>query len=65
MLYTRPQDGFIETGTGGGICVGFADSMDRAVVPDEKILDEKAYHTIKETKNGAGAVPIKTPKGWP
>jgi len=64
MLYTRPQDGFIETGSGGGICVGFADSMDRAVVGEERILDEKVYHTIKEAKNGAGAVPIKTPKGW-
>lgn len=64
MLYTRPQDGFIETGSGGGICVGFADTMDRAVVPEETLLDQKLYHTIKETKNGAGAVPIKTPKGW-
>jgi 4-O-beta-D-mannosyl-D-glucose phosphorylase len=22
------------------------------------------YHTIKEVKNGAGAAPLKTPKGW-
>jgi len=64
LLYTRPQDGFIETGSGGGICVGFADSMDKPVVRDERILDEKTYHTIKEVKNGAGAVPIKTPRGW-
>lgn len=64
MLYTRPQDGFIETGSGGGICVGFSDSMEKAHVPEEKLLDEKVYHTIKEVKNGAGAVPIKTPKGW-
>lgn len=64
MLYTRPQDGFIDTGSGGGICVGFADTMDRAVVEEERILDEKVYHTIKEVKNGAGAVPIKTGRGW-
>ncbi|TAH45960.1 MAG: glycosidase [Treponema sp.] len=64
MLYTRPQDGFIETGAGGGICVGFADSMEKAVVSEEILLDEKVYHTIKEVKNGAGAVPIKTKKGW-
>ncbi len=64
MLYTRPQDGFIETGSGGGICVGFSDTMEGATVPEERILDEKVYHTVKETKNGAGAVPIKTPKGW-
>lgn len=64
MLYTRPQDGFIDTGSGGGICVGFTDTMDRAVVEEEHILDEKVYHTIKEVKNGAGAVPIKTARGW-
>lgn len=64
MLYTRPQDGFIDTGSGGGICTGFAASMEKAVVMDEKILDEKVYHTIKEVKNGAGAVPIKTDRGW-
>ncbi len=64
MLYTRPQDGFIDTGSGGGICVGFADTMDRAVVEEERLLDEKVYHTIKEVKNGAGAVPIKTGRGW-
>ncbi len=64
MFYTRPQDGFISTGTGGGICTGFSDSMNPAVVHDESILDEKQYHTIKEVKNGAGAVPVKTEKGW-
>jgi|GEM_PF-59143 len=64
MLYTRPQDGFIETGTGGGICVGFVDSMTEAVVSDERVLDPKLYHTVKEVKNGAGAPPIKTSEGW-
>ncbi|AEE17334.1 glycoside hydrolase family 130 protein [Treponema brennaborense] len=64
LLYTRPQDGFIETGSGGGICAGFTDSMENACVTDEKIIDGKVYHTIKEVKNGAGAVPIKTPAGW-
>jgi 4-O-beta-D-mannosyl-D-glucose phosphorylase len=64
LLYTRPQDGFIETGTGGGICVGFSDSMTRARVTDERVLDPKLYHTIKEVKNGAGAPPIKTSEGW-
>jgi 4-O-beta-D-mannosyl-D-glucose phosphorylase len=64
LFYTRPQDGFIETGSGGGICAGFADSMEKAVIAEETLLDGKVYHTIKEAKNGAGAVPIKTPKGW-
>lgn len=64
MLYTRPQDGFIETGSGGGICVAFTDSMEHAEVTDERIIDAKVYHTIKEVKNGAGAVPVKTEKGW-
>ncbi len=64
LFYTRPQDGFIDTGSGGGICAGFADSMEQPEVKDEKLLDEKIYHTIKEVKNGAGAVPIKTDKGW-
>lgn len=64
MFYTRPQDGFIETGSGGGICYGFSDSMEKPVVLEEKLLDERKYHTIKEAKNGAGAVPIRTAKGW-
>ncbi len=64
LLYTRPQDGFIDTGSGGGICWGLAEDMTRAKVVEEKLLDPKEYHTIKEVKNGAGAVPIRTPKGW-
>ena len=64
LLYTRPQDGFIETGTGGGICYGFADSMETAVIEKEYVLDPRVYHTIKEVKNGAGAPPIRTPEGW-
>ncbi len=64
MLYTRPQDSFIEAGQGGGIGCGFTDSMENAVVDEEFILDPKIYHTIKESKNGQGPAPIKTPKGW-
>jgi mannose/cellobiose epimerase-like protein (N-acyl-D-glucosamine 2-epimerase family)/predicted GH43/DUF377 family glycosyl hydrolase len=64
LLYTRPQDGFIETGSGGGICVGFSDTMTRCRVTDERVLDPTAYHTIKETKNGAGAPPMRTTEGW-
>jgi 4-O-beta-D-mannosyl-D-glucose phosphorylase len=64
LLYTRPQDGFIETGSGGGICVGTVDSMIGARVRDERVLDPKLYHTIKEVKNGAGAPPIRTAEGW-
>ena len=64
FLYTRPQDGFIEAGTGGGIGYGFAESMENAVVKQEFILDEKRYHTVYEVKNGQGPAPIKTEKGW-
>ncbi len=64
LLYTRPQDGFIETGSGGGICWGLCDTMERAVVGTETLLDPKRYHTIKELKNGGGTVPIRTPAGW-
>lgn len=64
MLYTRPQDDFIEAGTGGGICYGFCDSMEKAACGEERLIDARAYHTIKEVKNGAGAPPIKTAKGW-
>ncbi|KAA8597724.1 glycosidase [Vibrio sp. 10N.286.52.C3] len=63
-LYTRPQDSFIEAGSGGGIGMGFADSMDHAVVDLEHVIDPKTYHTIKESKNGQGPAPIKTDKGW-
>ncbi len=64
FLYTRPQDGFIDAGSGGGIGYGFADDMTRAVVNEEKVFELRAYHTIKELKNGQGAHPIRTPKGW-
>jgi 4-O-beta-D-mannosyl-D-glucose phosphorylase len=64
LLYTRPQDGFIETGSGGGIAYGFVQSFDSPVIHNEYILDEKKYHTIYEMKNGAGPSPIKTSKGW-
>ena len=63
-LYTRPQDGFIDTGSGGGIGWALVDSMEHAVVQEEKIINRRFYHTIKEVKNGEGPHPIKTPKGW-
>jgi len=63
-LYTRPQDGFISVGGGGGIGWGLTDSMERAEVKEEVIVDTKVYHTIKEVKNGQGPPPIKTGRGW-
>lgn len=63
-FYTRPQDGFIETGSGGGIAFGLSETIERAEVHEEKILDPKIYHTITEVKNGQGPPPIKTEKGW-
>ena len=63
-LYTRPQEGFIEVGGGGGIGWGLVDSMEHARTDEEIIIDGKAYHTIKEVKNGQGPEPIKTPQGW-
>ena len=63
-FYTRPQDGFIDTGSGGGIGWALVDDITNAVVTDEKIVDVRHYHTIKEVKNGEGPHPIKTPKGW-
>ncbi|MDF2484397.1 MAG: putative glycosylase, partial [Herbinix sp.] len=64
MFYTRPMDGFIETGSGGGIGVGFCKDITTAVIEEETITSRRKYHTITEAKNGAGAVPIKTEKGW-
>jgi 4-O-beta-D-mannosyl-D-glucose phosphorylase len=63
-FYTRPQDGFIDTGSGGGIGWGFANSMENAEIKKEVIVDPKIYHTIKEVKNGQGPAPIKTAEGW-
>lgn len=63
-LYTRPQDGFIDAGSGGGIGWGLVDDITNAEVKKEKIIDQRFYHTIKEVKNGEGPHPIKTPKGW-
>ena len=63
-LYTRPQDGFIDTGSGGGIGWALVDDMTNAEVTFEKIINHRYYHTIKEVKNGEGPHPIKTEKGW-
>lgn len=63
-LYTRPQDGFISAGTGGGIGFGLCDTMENAVIDHETIIDNKNYHTVYEAKNGQGPAPIKTDKGW-
>lgn len=62
--YTRPQDGFIDTGSGGGIGFALSESINPAICGEEKIIDSRIYHTLKEAKNGAGATPIKTPQGW-
>lgn len=63
-LYTRPQDGFIDVGNGGGIGLGYVEDMENPIVKDEKIIFGKVYHTIYELKNGLGPAPIKTSKGW-
>jgi 4-O-beta-D-mannosyl-D-glucose phosphorylase len=63
-LYTRPQDGFINAGRGLGIGWALVDDMTRAVIAEEKIVDRRFYHTIKEQKNGEGPTPVKTPQGW-
>lgn len=63
-FYTRPQDGFIDTGSGGGIGFGLADDITKAAVLEETIIDNREYHTIYEVKNGQGPAPIKTDKGW-
>ncbi|MCR5279132.1 MAG: glycosidase [Lachnospiraceae bacterium] len=63
-FYTRPMDDFIETGSGGGIGFGLCDDIEHAVIGEEKIINPRRYHTITESKNGAGATPIKSDKGW-
>ncbi len=63
-LYTRPQDGFIDTGSGGGIGWALVNDMCNAEVKEEIIIDQRYYHTIKEMKNGEGPAPLKTPQGW-
>ncbi len=63
-FYTRPMDDFIETGSGGGIGFGLCEDITHAVVDEEKMTSIRRYHTITEAKNGAGAPPIKTDKGW-
>ena len=63
-LYTRPQDGFIDAGSGGGISWALIDDITHAVVKKESVIEKRHYHTIKEVKNGEGPHPIKTPEGW-
>lgn len=63
-FYTRPMDDFIDTGSGGGIGFGLCDDICHAVIDEERMTSLRKYHTITEAKNGAGATPIKTDKGW-
>ncbi len=63
-FYTRPQDSFIEAGSGGGIGFGLCDNIENAVIEKEMVIDKRVYHTVYESKNGLGPAPIKTRKGW-
>lgn len=63
-LYTRPQDGFIDAGSGGGISWALIDDITHAVIKKEIVIEQRHYHTIKEVKNGEEPHPIKTPQGW-
>ncbi|MCZ1264942.1 4-O-beta-D-mannosyl-D-glucose phosphorylase [Paenibacillus sp. OK060] len=63
-FYTRPQDGFISTGSGGGIAFGMCNDILNPVIDEETIIDERKYHTVYEVKNGQGPAPIKTDRGW-
>ncbi len=63
-LYTRPQDGFIETGSGGGIGLGYVNDMTYPVLENERIINPRKYHTVYEMKNGQGPSPLKTSEGW-
>jgi 4-O-beta-D-mannosyl-D-glucose phosphorylase len=63
-FYTRPQDGFINTGKGGGIGFGLSACIESALIEEEVVIDPKQYHTVYEAKNGLGPAPIKTSKGW-
>lgn len=63
-FYTRPQDGFIDAGKGGGIGFGLAENIEEAIILNEEVIAPKVYHTVYEAKNGQGPAPIKTNKGW-
>lgn len=63
-FYTRPQDGFIDTGKGGGIGFGLCSNIEKAVIKKETVIDPKLYHTVYEAKNGLGPAPLKTKYGW-
>ncbi|MGN8229896.1 glycoside hydrolase family 130 protein [Paenibacillus polymyxa] len=63
-FYTRPQDGFISTGSGGGIAFGLCKDITQPVIEHETVIDERCYHTVYEAKNGQGPAPIKTSRGW-
>ncbi|NBC27947.1 MAG: glycosidase [Bacteroidetes bacterium] len=63
-FYTRPQDGFISAGSGGGIGWALVDDIEHPIAEKEEVIETREYHTIKEVKNGQGPPPIKTDKGW-
>jgi 4-O-beta-D-mannosyl-D-glucose phosphorylase len=63
-FYTRPQDGFISTGSGGGIAFGLCEDILKPVIKDEIVMDQRVYHTVYEVKNGQGPTPVKTDRGW-
>ena len=63
-FYTRPMDDFIDTGSGGGVGFGLCEDITHPVIDEEIITSPRRYHTITEAKNGEGAPPIKTEKGW-
>jgi len=63
-FYTRPQEGFIDTGSGGGIGWGLCDDIEKPVLREESVIDPRRYHTVTEVKNGQGPPPLRTREGW-
>lgn len=53
-----------DTGIDGGIGFGLCDDIEHAVIDEEKIISKRIYHPLTESKNGAGAVPIRGKKCW-
>src|SRR5690554_4986332 len=64
LFYTRPQDGFIDVGQAGGISGGFVKDIKNPKISKEFLIDRRIYHTVYETKNGGGTVPIKIKAGF-
>ena len=60
-FYTRPQDGFIDTGNGGGIGWALIDDITHAEITEESIINRRYTTRLRRRKTAKAPTRSKHP----